>query len=423
MLEERIDRVRDLRDFRFQVIELGAGADEEQVAEIFVRINSEGVQLNQADFILTLMSVHWEKGRRELEEFSRAAVDPAVAAAEPAQPVHRPEPRPAPARRRRGRLPPRSPPARLQPPARQGPRDRGRSAPSAATSSSRGSRRRKTQVLDLHELARVPQVPGAAGFRSRKMITSENAVIFSYALWLIGRLDFGLDLPIAPPRDRAAGSSWRTRPAATPRHRSRQLESDLGRIADLAPSTMAQPSSRSSTASSRANFTSDYWEISLPNRLDTSRRARRRCSPTWLRSTCSTPRCCSARSASASCSIPPSPRLERSSGTTCFPKAHLASLGITGTRQTNAIANMAFLDWSENADDQRSRTRATTGPSCRPSRRAARLKRQIEHHALPVGWEQLDYPTFLERRRQLIARVVQEGFATLWGERPKPRQT
>jgi uncharacterized protein with ParB-like and HNH nuclease domain len=40
VLEERIDRVRDLRDFRFQVVELGAAANEEQVAEIFVRINS-----------------------------------------------------------------------------------------------------------------------------------------------------------------------------------------------------------------------------------------------------------------------------------------------------------------------------------------------------------------------------------------------
>ena len=41
-LEERIDRGRDLRDFRFQVVELGSAADEAQVAEIFVRINSEG---------------------------------------------------------------------------------------------------------------------------------------------------------------------------------------------------------------------------------------------------------------------------------------------------------------------------------------------------------------------------------------------
>ena len=77
-LEERIDRIRDLRDFRFQVIELNTSADEEQVAEIFVRINSEGVKLNQADFILTLMSVHWDQGRRQLESFCRNAMDPRV---------------------------------------------------------------------------------------------------------------------------------------------------------------------------------------------------------------------------------------------------------------------------------------------------------------------------------------------------------
>jgi hypothetical protein len=33
------------------------------VADIFVRINSEGVKLNQSDFILTLMSVFWDDAR------------------------------------------------------------------------------------------------------------------------------------------------------------------------------------------------------------------------------------------------------------------------------------------------------------------------------------------------------------------------
>ena len=42
------------------------------------------------------------------------------------------------------------------------------------------------------------------------------------------------------------------------------------------------------------------------------------------------------------------------------------------------------------------------------------LKRQVYWHALPVGWEQLDYATFVERRRSLIASVVKDGFATLW---------
>ncbi len=61
-LEERIDRVRDLRDFPFQVVELGASAKEDEVAEIFVRINSEGVQLKQADFILTLTRIREYRG-------------------------------------------------------------------------------------------------------------------------------------------------------------------------------------------------------------------------------------------------------------------------------------------------------------------------------------------------------------------------
>ena len=93
LLEERIDRVRDLRDFRFQVIELNTQANEEQVAEIFVRINSEGVKLKQADFILTLMSVHWEGGRQQLEAFCRDAVDPKVTGPSPKNVFIDPKPR------------------------------------------------------------------------------------------------------------------------------------------------------------------------------------------------------------------------------------------------------------------------------------------------------------------------------------------
>jgi uncharacterized protein with ParB-like and HNH nuclease domain len=39
---------------------------------VFVRINGKGKALNQADFILTLMSVFWDEGRAELEAFARA---------------------------------------------------------------------------------------------------------------------------------------------------------------------------------------------------------------------------------------------------------------------------------------------------------------------------------------------------------------
>jgi hypothetical protein len=82
-LDEAIDRVHDLRDYPFKAVELASSVEEEQVAEVFVRINSEGVTLSQADFILTLMSVFWEKGRRQLEDFSRACTVPTLSTASP----------------------------------------------------------------------------------------------------------------------------------------------------------------------------------------------------------------------------------------------------------------------------------------------------------------------------------------------------
>ena len=91
-LEERLDRVRDLRDFRFQVVELNASANEEQVADIFVRTNSKGVTLNQANFILTLMSIHWESGRRQIEAFCRSAVESNIGSPSPKNPFLDPSP-------------------------------------------------------------------------------------------------------------------------------------------------------------------------------------------------------------------------------------------------------------------------------------------------------------------------------------------
>ncbi len=82
-IAEAIDRLKDLQNYPFKAIELDSTIDESQVADVFVRINSEGVQLNQADFILTLMSVFWEKGRRELEDFCRAAKSPSTGPASP----------------------------------------------------------------------------------------------------------------------------------------------------------------------------------------------------------------------------------------------------------------------------------------------------------------------------------------------------
>ena len=82
-IKKAITKLHALTSYPFTALELASSIDEEQVADVFVRINSKGTPLNQSDFILTLMSVFWDEGRAELETFSRAARVPTKGAASP----------------------------------------------------------------------------------------------------------------------------------------------------------------------------------------------------------------------------------------------------------------------------------------------------------------------------------------------------
>ena len=415
-LEERIDRVRDLRDFRFQVIELNANAGEEQVAEIFVRTNSEGVKLNQADFIMTLMSVHWEKGRRELESFCRDTVDSKGKGPSPRNAFI--DPSPDQLLRagvglafRRGRL-----------------RHvynilRGKDLQTGNVSAERRAaqfdelRRAQDDVLDLTNWHEFLKCLIRAGFRRRRMITSETAIIYTYVLWLMGRRDFGLDLKTL----RNVIARWFFMAHTTGRYTSSpesRIESDLGRITALEPGD-GQAFCAELDRIVRSTFTGDYWEISLPNRLDTSSARSPVLSAYWaalvvldaellfsilrvrehLDPTSAAPR-----------------SIERHH---LFPKAYLAAKGVTRYQQVSAIANMTLVDWPENAKIGAD-SPLEYWPEMTRAFDAERLKRQSYWHALPVGWQQLDYPTFLEKRRDLIAQVIRDGFDRLWTEnRPK----
>ena len=85
-------KLQNLSGFPFTVLSLRSNIDEEQVAEVFVRINSEGKMLNQADFILTLMSVFWDEGRAELEAFCRNSRTPTMGQVSPFNYIFKPDP-------------------------------------------------------------------------------------------------------------------------------------------------------------------------------------------------------------------------------------------------------------------------------------------------------------------------------------------
>ncbi|MDE0701428.1 MAG: DUF262 domain-containing protein [Acidimicrobiaceae bacterium] len=417
VLEERIDRVRDLRDFRFQTLELNANAHEEQVAEIFVRTNSEGVQLKQSDFILTLMSVHWEKGRRQLEQFCRHAVDKAITGPSPKNAFI--EPSPDQMLRagiglafRRGRL------SHVYNILRGKDLETGQVSEDRRTAQFEALAQAQDGVLDLSNWHEFLKCLTHAGFRSSRMLTSQNALIYAYVLWLVGRRDFGLDRKTL----RGVIARWFFMSHTTGRYtgsHETQIEADLGRLtahADGGGRAFCEELDRLV----RATFTNDYWDISLPNRLDTSS-ARTPVLSAYLAAL-------NLLDAEALFSdlrlrdlLDPAVTAPRSvERHHLFPRAYLAAMGITGVRNVNAIANMAYLDWPDNADISADDP-LMYWPAMTSELDPDRLERQSYWHALPVGWEQLDYTTFLERRRTLLARVVRDGFNTLWEDStPEP---
>jgi len=82
-IEDSIEKLKGLLSYPFTALELASDIDEEGVSDVFVRINSKGTPLNQADFILTLMSVFWDKGRAALEQFCRESRKPSKGIASP----------------------------------------------------------------------------------------------------------------------------------------------------------------------------------------------------------------------------------------------------------------------------------------------------------------------------------------------------
>lgn len=79
-IDDRMERLRGIRNNSLGVIELNSDLEVETVAEIFVRINSQGVSLNAADFAMSKMAASEQYGghllRKCIDYFCHLAVAP-----------------------------------------------------------------------------------------------------------------------------------------------------------------------------------------------------------------------------------------------------------------------------------------------------------------------------------------------------------
>lgn len=410
-LEDAIDRLYDLRNYPFKVVELSPEVDEEQVAEVFVRINSEGVTLNQADFILTLMSVFWEKGRQQLEDFSRACKTPSLSGASPFNWYIQPSP--AQLLRVSVALAFRRAVLRLAYSLLRGKDlETGRVDPVRRVEQFARLQTAQERVLDLTNWHEYLLCLERAGFRGAKMITSENSVIFTYALWLIGRTDYHVPLD----RLREVIARWFFMAQTTGRYTGSfesRFEADASRVTELATGD-ADGFCRALDRIVYDTLGNDYWTITLPNELATSAAK----SPALmayfaaLNILDAEPLLSTGKvRARLDPAVTTRKGIERHH---LFPKAYLRRRGVTETKRVNQIANMALVEWSDNIDIA-DRPPAEYWPAQLAQKRvsAGRLEQQRYWHALPDGWQHVGYDEFLNARRLLMGGVVRDAFAQL----------
>jgi hypothetical protein len=412
--EERIshnlDRLFDLQKYPFTALEIAPTVDEEQVADIFVRINSEGVKLKQADFILTLLSVFWDEGRHALETFCRASRQPTGPESAPSPFNHFIQPDPDQLLRvsvalgfERGRL------KSVYQVLRGKDVDTGEFSAEKREAQFTVLKDAQARVLDLTHWHQFMSALIGAGFRSAEMISSESALLYADAFYLIGRTRFGVPEHML---QKAIGR-WFFFASLTGRYTGSPesvMDGDLNRLKGVKDAAGFVQVLDEIVA---AELTNDFWAISLAAALDSSSaRNPELFAYVAAQNRLNAPVLFSHKKISEL--IDPALKakkkaLERHH---LFPRAWLEDQGLTDLRLINQMANQALLEWPENIAISDEPPREYV-PKIRKRFSEADWRAMQGLHALPDGWELMEYTTFLEERRKLMAGIIRRGFETL----------
>jgi hypothetical protein len=409
-ISHNLDRLFDLQHYPFTALEIAPTVDEEQVADIFVRINSEGVKLNQADFILTLLSVFWDKGRHALEQFCRAARQPPGTTSGASPYNHFIEPDPDQLLRvsvalgfERGRL--KSVYQVL----------RGKDLETGEFQSERRDaqftvlQQAQAEVLDLKHWHQFLSALVGAGYRSGEMISSQNALLYAYAFYLIGRIRY----QVPEHQLQKAIGRWFFFTSLTGRYTSSPesvMDGDLNRLKGLDGATGFIRVLDDLITSS---LTNDFWMITLPASLDSSSaRNPELFAYVAAQNRLSAPVLFSHKKISELVDPALKTKKKALERHHLFPRGWLEKGGEKDLKIINQMANYALLEWPENiaiSDDPpdeyvpRIRDRFSDGD----------WDLMLQLHALPDSWDHMDYPVFLVERRKLMAAIIRRGFETL----------
>ena len=409
IIHERIDRLIKLEEYPLTALEISSSVDEDKVSEIFVRINSKGEALNQANFILTLMSVFWDEGRKELEEFCRRSKAPSPDGS-PSPFNHYLRPNPDQLLRVSVALGFRR--ARLE---HVYSLLRGKDLETRQFSDEQRVKQfallQEAQVyaLDLQNWHEFFKVLKRAGYPSDQLISSQMAVLYTYALWLIGKRDFKVNLY----RLREVMARWFFMATLTGRYTGSpetRFEQDM---ALLRGANTADDFVRILDEQIGAVLTKDYWEVTLPNELETAA-ARNTAQFAYYAALCLLEARVLYSKMKVSELLDPTTKAKKTALERhhLFPRKYLQRIGVREKRLINQVANYALVEWSDNIKIS-DRAPRDYVPELEERFASDELQQMYDWHGLPSNWYELDYKDFLKERRRRVALIIKSGFERL----------
>lgn len=405
-IEDNLNAVLDLRKFLLPTLQISETAEEEDVADIFKRVNSGGQNLNENNFIETLIAVYDNEVHAIINKFCADSGIPAqhtsynnIIELQSSHLIrmavglgfHR---------------------ARLRYAYKL---LRGKDLATGETSVDIRNqnltifKEALSHVTNLNNWHSFLNLYAKAGYLSKNMIASSNAVVFCYIIYLLGKIEYG----VTPLVLSKLLSRWIFMSTVTSAYTS-GYEANVERMfADLREINNAEDFVSYFNQIMDNNMTDDFFNVKLIDDLSSSAAV----SPAWYAYLASV----NVLGGKIWLSTTPQTYFYTvgSSGTKSsidkhhiFPKEYLNKIGISDDRYRNQIANFTLLDYQTNIDisdnppiEYISKFRDKIGEDA--------FKKSCEENAIPEDIESLDYPTFLKKRRIAMAKMIRKAYMKL----------
>lgn len=410
IISTNIQSLININKYPLTALEIAPNLEEEVVSDIFVRINSQGVSLTQADFILTLLSVYWEEGRKEIERFCMESrkVPEKETRYSSFNYLIKPDPDDI-LRVLIGLTFNRAKMKDVYSIIRGRDIESGEFSETLRTSQFGKLKINLPTVLDNTNWQSFLKILIGGGYKDEELISSKSAVLYSYILYLVGKGHFNTQ---NHELQRVIGR-WFAMASLTGRYSSSQetsFEKDLNRIKEFGKDGFINGLEKIIGE----NLTNDFWDITLVGQMETSSARSPEANAFYAAlNKLGSPILFSRKLVGDLYDPSLKIKKKRLEKHHIFPRNYLISkYGFDKNKdkaKINQIANLTFLEFEDNIEISDAKP-SEYFDMVKKRFADVELSEMLNLHAIPENFYQLEYDEFLQKRRQLMAGVIRKAF-------------